>query len=331
MIAYTAYNQPPANIDKFEDNLYTQLCYSTAYFIKPESKKKFLANTKRWSAKGLKFSMYEYWGMHYWLDLPYVFTAQIKEAMPLLYKNGLRAMKGEAQKNWAAQGPNYYLVSHLMWNPGADADKIMERYYKAFGTAAVYIKGYYDTFEKSLLENQDKFKSFAYLELINSWPEIFPEKTIARAGVFLQKARNAVKGKAVYEERVKLVGIGYEYTKVMIELLAVYRKLGRAGVPLWCFGSEGAKAELKFWKQLPKMPEPWGKFWKEHPDKAVSRAEKIKLLKRALYLGNERERILNEHAKLPVASLGMYKYFEERKYYQWHKVIKQELARQGVK
>jgi hypothetical protein len=117
----------------------------------------------------------------------------------------------------------------------------------------------------------------------------------------------------------------------MLELLAVYRKLGRAGVPLWCFGSKGAEAELKFWKKLPKMPEPWVKFWQAHPDKKISREEKIRLLKRALYLGRERKRILNENAGNPAVSLGMYKYFAKRGYYQWHETIKIELKKESVK
>ena len=331
MLAYSAYNQPPTNIAKFEDNLYTQLCYSTAYFVKPEKKAEFLANTLKWTSKGLNFCMYEYWGMHYWLDLPYIFTRQLKETMPILYRNGLRAIKSEAQKNWATQGPNYYLAAHLMWNPQADSDKILKRYYQAFGPAAEFIKGYYDTFEQALLKNQVKFKDFAYLELINSWPEVFPAEVVASAGEYIKKAQEAVKNKPVYQVRVHLVAVGYEYTKIMLELLAVYRKLGRAGVPLWCFGSKGAEAELKFWKKLPKMPEPWVKFWQAHPDKKISREEKIRLLKRALYLGSERERILNENAGNPAVSLGMYKYFAKRGYYQWHETIKIELKKESVK
>ena len=45
-------------------------------------------------------------------------------------------MKGESAKNFATQGPNYYLASHMMWNPEIDADKVMDRFYKAFGPAA---------------------------------------------------------------------------------------------------------------------------------------------------------------------------------------------------
>jgi hypothetical protein len=329
MLAYTSYTNPPTNIDKFEDNLFVSLCFSAAYCVRPEKKKEFQENILKWKSLGVKLVDYEYWGMHYWLDLPYIFTSQIKGFMPFMYKNGLLGMHGEAQKNFATQGPNYYLACHLMWNPESDSDKILNRYYKAFGPAAKYIMDYYSTFETSIQENQKC--DFAYLALINSWPEIFPEKTISKAGECLQKAKEAVKGNPTCEERVRLVEIGYLYTKTMLELLGIYRKLGRAGVPLWYFGYQGALAEFKYWKTLPEMPKAWLEFWKKHPDEPLGKEEKLKLLKRALYLGNERERIITEFADLPIVSLGMFNYFKAKGLNQWHQTVKEELEKEGVK
>ncbi|OGV52855.1 MAG: hypothetical protein A2017_16965 [Lentisphaerae bacterium GWF2_44_16] len=330
MFAYTAYAKPPTNIDKFEDNLYISFTFSAGYFVKPEMKEDIYKRIDEWKSKGIKIVGREYWGMHYWLELPYVFTAQIKDSMPYLYKRGLVAMYGEAHSNFATQGPVYYLVAHMMWDPETNADKVMERYYKAFGPASEYIRNYYDTFEKAIIENQGKIESFAYLGLINSWPEIFPEKTIAKAGEFLKKAEDAVKGNPVYEERVKCIGIGYEYTKVMIELLAVYRKLGRAGVPLWCFGYQGALAEASHYK-LAEMPEAWKEFWSKHPDEPLDKSEKIKLLKRALELGNAREKIIYGQDGLPAISKGMYEYTLKTGMRPWHRTVKEELAKEGIK
>lgn len=320
---------PPTNIERLEDNLFVSICFSASYCIIHEKKKIFYENIDKWKSKGAKLVVYEYWGMHYWLDLPYIFTKQIKEFMPFMYKNGLMGMHGEAQKNFATQGPNYYLASHLMWNPESNAEKILDRYYRAFGPAAQYVRDYYDCFETSIQENQKC--DFAYLALINSWPEIFPAKTIAQAGEHIQKARDAVKGNSIYEERVNLVYIGYQYTKNMIELLDIYRKLGRSGVPLWCFGYQGALAELNFWKTLPAMPASWAQFWEKNPDVPLAKAEKIKLLKRALYLGNERETLLNKYADQPIVSLGMYNHFKTKGYYPWHQTVKQELEKEGIK
>ncbi len=330
MYAYTAYREPPANIEKLEDNLVVSITFSVAYFVKPEEKERYYRLIDNWKSKGVKIVGREYWGMHYWLDLPYIFTKQIKESMPYLYKCGFTAMNGEVQKNFATQGPNYYLVSHMMWNPETNADKVLARYYKAFGPAENHIRKYYGTFEDSILENQNKINAFAYLELINSWPEIFPEKTVSKAGECIQEAKKAVKGNPVYEERVNLVDTGYLYTKNMLELLGIYRKLGRGGVPLWCFGYQGALAEFKYWKTLPEMPATWVEFWKKHPDEPLGKEEKIELLKRALILGNERERLLKEYAELPALPLGNYQYSISTGIRNWHLTIRQELEKEGI-
>jgi hypothetical protein len=330
MIAYTAYQQPPSDIAKFADNLYTQLCYSQAYFIKPDKKRKFLSNLEKWGRKGLKFTMYEYWGMHYWLDLPYIFTSQLKESMPILHKAGLSGMKSEAAKNFATQGPNYYLGAHLMWDPEMDGEVVLKRFYAAFGPAAKHVRRYYETFENSLLENQKKLRSFGYLELINTWPELFPEKTLTEAGECLEKACGAVAGDPVLEKRLEIVEIGWKYTKLMVELLGIYRRLGRSGVPLWAFGRAGIESEFDFWKKktgMSAMPKSWVDFCERHPDVPLEKTERLALLKRALELGNERERILEKYVELPTMSMGMYKYMKGRGYYQWHKVVKEEIRK----
>ncbi len=303
MFAYTAYREPPANINKLEDNIYVSFTFSEAYFVKPEQKKHYYELIDRWKRKGVKIVGREYWGMHYWLDLPYLFTRQIKSAMPYLADRGLVAMYGESGKNFATQGPNYYLACQLMWNPHADADKIMERYYRGFGPAAEDIKQYYTCFEQSILDNQDKIKDFAYRNLILAWPEIFPPKTIENARKHLADATKAAAGSKVHAERVKFVGIGYEYTKMMVELLTVYRELARGGMQISAFDPP------------------------ENEKRVMDKAEKIKLLRRAVELGNERERILNKYANLPAVSRGLYLFTIDRKIRPWHKTVKNALLK----
>ena len=75
------------------------------------------------------------------------------------------------------------------------------------------------------------------------------------------------------------------------------------------------------------MPKAWVEFCKDHPDLPMSGAEKLKLLKRALELGEKREKMLNDYAELPSMSIGMYNYMKKRGYYQWHETVKKELRK----
>jgi cyclopropane fatty-acyl-phospholipid synthase-like methyltransferase len=78
------------------------------------------------------------------------------------------------------------------------------------------------------------------------------------------------------------------------------------------------------------MPASWTQFWKQHPDEPISQVEKLKLLRRAYDLGNERERIVNEYADRPIVSLGMFNHFKTNGLSPWQQTIKQELEKEGI-
>ncbi len=328
MFAYTNYRQPPTNIERMEENMFLSFTFSTAYFVKPEMREKTYAEISAWEEKGIKIVGREYWGMHYWLDLPWLFTAQIAEAIPLLHKQGLVAMYGETGKNYATQGPNYYLAAHLMWNAEGDSTKIMDRFYGAFGPAEEAIRAYYATYEKHLVENEAKIPGFGYRELLNAWPEILPMDVVERAGSHLERATKAVADDPAMAARVRVVEIGHEYTTVMVELLSLYRTLGRAGVPLWNFGPEGDTAEAIHYK-LPgdKMVPEAAAYWQNVPHVELIATEKIALLRRARDLGEARVRILDEHRDLPAVSRGLYQYTVDRGIRPWHRIVQEELAK----
>ena len=148
------------------------------------------------------------------------------------------------------------------------------------------------------------------------------------AGRHLAEAQAAVRGQAEFERRVEVVRVGYEYTQTMIELLGLYRTLGRAGVPLWFFSREGDEAQAAFFK-LPggKLPASQAEYWKDKPTQPRPRAELIKLLERAKFLGDERERILNQYAELPALSRGLYQMTVDEGIRPWHQTVKAELEK----
>ena len=328
MFAYTAYRNPPTNIDRLEDNIYVSFTFSQAYFIKPDMRDETYRQVDAWKSKGIKIIGREYWGMHYWLDLPYLFTREIAEATPYLYDRGLVAMYGETGKNYGTQGPNYYLATHLMWNPHAAPGPILDRFYAAFGPARDPVRKYYETMEDTLHRNAGKILSYSYRQILNCWPEVFPADDLARAGACLLDARKAVAGQPEFEERLKVVEVGYEYTVKMVELLGLYRQLGRGGLPLWNFGPEGDAAEALHYK-LPgnKMLPEVEAFWATQPRVTLTPEEKLRLLKRAKELGDERERILNQYADLPAVSRGLYQYTIETGIRPWHKTVVEELRK----
>lgn len=327
MFAYTSYRNAPDNIDIFEDNLYISMTFSKGYFVKPGEKKEFYDRLEKWKSKNPKIIGREYWGMHYWLSMPYIFTRQIGENMPRLHQAGLVGMYGEAQKDFATQGPNYFLVPKMMWNPSADPAKILDRYYQGFGPAGGDIRAYFDTFEQAILDHQDKIPNFSYRELVYSWPEVFDPATLEKAGKHLAEARKKAQGADdIYRRRVEFIGIGYEYTRIMMELLTLYRRLGQAGVPLTAFSLAGDQAEAEKYK-LPSLPSNVLELWKTRPEKPLQDTEKVVLLKRAVELGEARAKILQDNAENAALSLGMYQYTVDYNIRPWHRICVDELAK----
>ena len=52
-------------------------------------------------------------------------------------------------EHWATQGPQYYVMAQLVWNPDADAEAILADYYdRAFGPAADAVREYFEALEE---------------------------------------------------------------------------------------------------------------------------------------------------------------------------------------
>jgi hypothetical protein len=56
-------------------------------------------------------------------------------------------------QHWANQGPHYYALAHLAWNPQADVAAVMDDYYqRGFGPAAAEVKAYWQLLERTRME-----------------------------------------------------------------------------------------------------------------------------------------------------------------------------------
>jgi len=56
-------------------------------------------------------------------------------------------------QHWANQGPHYYALAHLAWNPQADVAAVMADYYeRGFGPAASDVKAYWQLLERTRME-----------------------------------------------------------------------------------------------------------------------------------------------------------------------------------
>jgi hypothetical protein len=309
IIAYTFYNRPPLRIGKLEPNVYISFVYQAAAHRDPKNLAEWRSLVDGWKKLGAKLVIREGWGNHYYHDLPFLHDRLIVENFAEAYQRGFVAAYGEGSKNFATMAPNYWALQRMMWDPTRDPAAVMPEFYRdAYGPAAEPMRAFFETYAGSLdahwaeRDRHVNTTGIAYANVINAWRRFLPESTVDEAEAHLAKAeRLAPPGE--YADRVALHRLGQDYTRLMLELLDTYKKLGELGVPLDTFASLARLSNTT----------------RDDP------AERDALLKRAYDLGEKREAMLLANRDRPGPDEGLCAFTVDADIRRWHKQVKIEL------
>ena len=121
--------------------------------------------------------------------------------------------------SWPTQGPLYYLMTQLAWNPDQDGYKILDDYYRrGFGPAAGQLKAYWTLMEET--RNRKVDGNLAY------W-KAYDETFFKRAAGLLDEA-DAILAKEpeIYRKRMAHVRLGLDFTHLMIETMELKEQYG---------------------------------------------------------------------------------------------------------
>lgn len=119
-------------------------------------------------------------------------------------------------EHWATQGPQYYLMTQLAWNPRIDDQAVLDDYYRrAFGPAAEHVKAYFTVFETARQAHVAKHGGRAGL---SKFTELYTADLLKRAKRELDRAvADVAAGPELYRRRVEFVAAGFDYTHRMVE------------------------------------------------------------------------------------------------------------------
>lgn len=326
--AYTYSRQPPKKIKKLPDNVYLSMTSYATQLMLPEGRKEYVDFVNSWKSKGVKIVMREYWGMHYWLDLPVVYPHEIADEIKIGAEAGLMGAYGETGKNFATQAPNYYMLTHLLWNPQGDPKAILNDFYATFGPAEKGVREYYETMEKAVNRGWGKQgMAPGYVVLVNNYHAIFDQQTLAAAKAKLDAAQKAAGNDAALAERVAFIRRGYDYTVLMAELLDLYQKLGRSGFPLESFEYQATVEIGRRAFKNPDFENALEFFEKRHQQPfKFTIAEQTQWLKRAWELGQRRIEMLNAARHDHTINEGLYAQTLESGIRQWHQTVAKYLG-----
>ena len=126
--------------------------------------------------------------------------------------------------HWANQGPHYYALAHLAWNPHTDVEALMDDYYqRGFGPAADDVKAYWTLLERMRMEfvaeEPSRFRAF-------DLPKKYTPELFAKAQSHLDAA--AAKLKAAdekYRRRLHFIQCGLDYAKLVADTRLAMQKV----------------------------------------------------------------------------------------------------------
>jgi hypothetical protein len=123
-------------------------------------------------------------------------------------------------EHWATQGPQYYLMAQLAWDPEQDAEAVLDDYYRrGFGPAAEEVRTYFTLLERARMAF---VAEHGYSAGVRMLPELYTEDLLAEAEAHLRRATVRLDGKADrYRRRVAFVRAGLAFTERLVETIAL--------------------------------------------------------------------------------------------------------------
>ena len=134
--------------------------------------------------------------------MPLVYMHQFGDAFQFYARNGMTGTDFDSlQGQWAAQGPNLYLLSRIHVRPEMSVDTILDEYYAAFGPASDAVKAYFAFWEDYAVKNSLRaakairsrrgghFRRYAHYAQVAD--ELYPAEVFPPAEAILARAQEA--------------------------------------------------------------------------------------------------------------------------------------------
>ena len=127
-------------------------------------------------------------------------------------------------QHWANQGPHYYGLAQLAWNPQVDVASVMDDYYeRGFGTAEADVKAYWQLLERTRMdfvaEEPSRHRAF-------DLPKKYTPELFAQAQAHLDAAaKKLAAADEKYRRRLHFIQYGLDYAKLVVDTRAWMQKL----------------------------------------------------------------------------------------------------------
>ena len=169
--------------------------------------------------------------------LPAVTLRASAEDFRFLAEHGCRGLIFDTLlDHWSTQGPMYYLMAEMAWDPLQDGNALLDDYFsRGFGPAADSVRAYFDLMERaheSVYSRADWLPSGRMYKLLSSGnmiQEAWSPKVIAEARTLLDQASKETAGQGKFSERVAFVSKGLEFSENLIATMNAMNRVRESG------------------------------------------------------------------------------------------------------
>lgn len=223
VLAYINYAEPPDTVKPLL-NVVPYLChYAPADYSRPISDPSSESNTQfndiltRWAKSAPHLLYYGYVSKSMWWRLPRPVVKPFSADIKYLYSLGIRRYYCQSSlSDWALDGPLYYVIAKLLWDPSADPEALADEWTECmFGPAASAMKTYYRAVEDSVRKSGQSYSDSPPRHV----PGLYVREDLDHARGALDQAASAARADELYAARVGAVRKVFLYGYHMIEAI----------------------------------------------------------------------------------------------------------------
>ena len=213
-IAYSTVESPPKRVE-IPKNVFVVITQDVCQWHDPEYRKVDEEFARAWAAAAGAFGTYEYTALSW--NMPRVYPHLMAEALRFYGRIGAVAATNEAWPTWWYCAPQLYLRAKLMWNPGLDADAVLDEFYQGFfGPASQPMKRAFEVFERCTTKPR-KGRWFEGLGSVIDQMKPWEPNDVREVREQLTRAKALAAGNEPYSQRVALVARGWAWADVLLE------------------------------------------------------------------------------------------------------------------
>jgi len=265
VLAYVNYAEPPDTI-RPKPNIVPFLChYAPADYSRPindpssEANSQFNDLLKRWMKISPDLMIYSYVSKSMWWRLPRPVMHNFAADVKYLHSLGVRRYYCQSSlSDWPLDGPLYYVIAKLLWNPSADPDAIAREWIEGmFGPAAPAMTEFYNEVESAVRKSGKSYSDNPRTQVVG----LYDRASLDRAMAAIEHAEKMARGDEAIAKRVAEVARTFRYGYWMIEGFEQAAKLQSTGDPACMEAAQAAGQKALSYCKVPEAVD-YVKRWK---------------------------------------------------------------------